>query len=286
MPTKHKKSWILVKGCEYNPERTLVLGQILIDPRQPSQPLLPYGPFPIRPDDVERSRQAGVNQSSGSLLEISFSVWAEVDLLPITGELGGGHTNQKDSSWSFDALEGQIVVPRIQDVKEALESETVTAHLHRTRFNFRKRLYIITGIRVAKGARKSQSSSVGIAADIGGGVDLAAVAGVPVNFGAGVGVSKASYQKDSFTGASDFVYAYRVNELHYGKDVYSKPYTVGDSFGVKKDAEALDDAMDTSDDEDEDMTRILVEGISETDHAGGMLRLSGSAEDTEEDYFL
>ncbi|KAL6403075.1 hypothetical protein AUP68_12407 [Ilyonectria robusta] len=205
----HKNSWILVKGCEYNPNRSLSLGQILTDPFQPSLPLLPDGPLPVPKDIVEFSYQDGVVHSYGHLLDTSFRIWADADLAPVTAELGSSRTTSNSLSWNFDRLEGQIFIPRIPYVTEALQSDSVVSQIKRSMFNFRKRLYIVTGVRIARGARMSDQRSCASGFNASLGVDGTAY-GVPATLGVDGGFSRASDTTNSFQGASDFVYAYRL----------------------------------------------------------------------------
>ena len=62
------------------------------------------------------------------------------------------------------------------------------------------------------------------------------------------------------------MYAYRVCEIHYGKDVYVAPYNKGDTFS---DNPEVGD-RESSDDEDEgqEQQRIMVEKIDTSDYSG------------------
>ncbi|CZR51367.1 uncharacterized protein PAC_01242 [Phialocephala subalpina] len=294
MPS-HKKSWILVKGCEYNPNRSLSLGQIFADPFEPSFPLLPDGPLPIPPANIEPSYQDSVTDSSSSLLSISFRIWAEIDLLPVKGDVGGHRQVSKSLSWHFDRLEGQIFVPRLADVIEAMKSDEVVSQIRRSKFNFRRRLYMVTGVRIARRARMAGKDSVSAGAHAKLGADLAAVGGPPATVGVDGSITNTTSNARSFQNASDFVYAYRLCEVYYGKEVYLKPYSDGETYGLKdnggedEDSEMVDD--DNMDDDDMgdvvEEDRIVVEGISGSDYAGdGELRKIPMPETDEEDYYI
>jgi hypothetical protein len=125
---------------------------------------------------------------------------------------------------------------------------------------------MITGVRVARGARLSQQTprTHGIEARVD--VDLAALAATPITVGPAGHISKTTANSYSFEGSSDFVYAYRVCEIHYGKDVHARPYNKGDTFGVDTTRDEVDD-IDTDDDRQEQI-RILVEKIASTDYNG------------------
>jgi hypothetical protein len=104
-------------------------------------------------------------------------------------------------------------------------------------------------------------------------VDLATVSIVPLKVGPETDITKEKEEPYSCEGASDFVYAYRVCEIHYGKDVHAIPYNRGDTFADGKDAEQdgndTDGGDDDSDGDDkEGDVRILVEKIADSDYAG------------------
>ncbi|KAK0111235.1 hypothetical protein ONS95_001609 [Cadophora gregata] len=146
-------------------------------------------------------------------------------------------------------------------------------YLQRSRFGFRKRLHMITGIRIARGARRSSKSSTTRGGNAKTMVDLTAVGGAPLKVGPEFEVTREKEGAYSFEGAQDFVYAYRVCEVHYGKSVYTKAYNKGDSFADGKNAgeEGLcqeDNDEDKYDDGDKDIPQILVENIAKQDFAG------------------
>lgn len=262
----HKKTWILVRGCQYVPGGSISLGQILVKPFDPSLPLLLDGPLKIPETAIERTHQTSVEVSSHSSLGGSFKIWADIDILPIKSELGAKHHTSKSTTWHFDRLDSEVMIPHLQDVQAAIVREEVVAQINRNKFNFRKRLYMITGIRIARGAKLQQKSSMSMGANAKVGVDLAALGVAPTTVGPAVDVTSTNSENHSFKNSSDFVYAYRVCEIHYGKDVYVKPFNKGETFGVHKDAKA-DKVSDEESEEEEELQRIVVEDMA-TDYTG------------------
>lgn len=266
---KQKKTWILVKGCEFKPGGIISLGQILTKPFEPSLPLLPDGPLGIPESGIERSYQASVGLASHTSLAGSFKIWADVSMLPIQGEIGANMRTTNCVYWHFDRLETEIMVPKLLDIQKAISKEEVVAQIHRKKFDFRKRLYMVTGVRVARGARLVQSSSKVMGGEAKVGVDLTAFTAAPLSVGPAIGLSTTTKTEYSFNDASDFVYAYRVCEIHYGKDVYAKPYNRGDAFRVRP----VDEQQGWSDSEEEEQEekeeiRISVEKLDESEYTG------------------
>jgi hypothetical protein len=266
MPNQ-KKTWILVKGCEYRPGGVISLGQILTKPFEPSLPLLPDGPLVVPESGIERSYQASVDLTSSTSLAGSFKIWADVVLLPVKGKIGGNLRTSGKESWHFDKLETEIMVPRLLDIQTAISKEEVVAQIQRNKFDFRRRLYMVTGVRIARGARLHQSAVKGFGGEAKVGLDLTALTAAPLSIGPAASASSTTCTKHSFTDASDFVYAYRVCEIHYGKDVYTKPFNKGDTFRVKPDDKGQDSSEDDDFDEDQQQ-RIVVEKIDESEYTG------------------
>jgi hypothetical protein len=261
---KQKKTWILAKGCEYRPGGTISLGQILVKPFEPSLPLLPDGPLPLPESGVERSYQSSVEAASYTALGGSFKIWADVSMLPIGGDLGGKFLNLKNVSWHFDRLETEIMVPRLLDVQTAISKEEVVAQINRKKFDFKRRLYMVTGVRIARGARLFQSDSRMVGGKVAASADLSVFSAVPLKSGSAVDFSSTKIANYSFNDASDFIYAYRVCEIHYGKDVYTKPFNKGDTFGLDHGGD--DESSDEDDEGGEE--RIVVEKIEDSEYTG------------------
>jgi hypothetical protein len=261
---KQTKTWILVKGCEYRPGGTISVGQILVKPFEPNLPLLPDGPLPLPESCIERSYQSSVGVASYTAIGGSFKIWADVSMLPVGGDLGGKFRDSKNISWHFDRLETEIIVPRLLDIQTAISKEEVVAQINRKKFDFKRRLYMVTGVRIARGARLYQSDSRMLRGEIKGSVDLTASSALPLNVGSGVDLKSTKIANYSFNDASDFVYAYRVCEIHYGKDVYTKPFNKGNTFGLDH---GRDNESGDEDDRDGE-ERIIVEKIEDSEYTG------------------
>jgi hypothetical protein len=158
------------------------------------------------------------------------------------------------------------MIPRLPDVQAAISREEVVAQINRSKFNFKKRLYMITGVRVARGAKLHQKGSGFIGGNAGVGVDLGAFGVAPVTVGVGGAGQSTSSENYGFKKSSDFVFAYRVCEIHYGKDVYVKPYNSGETFGTNDGGDG--DEL-SEDEEEEKRQKIVVEDIEASDYSGG-----------------
>jgi len=205
-----------------------------------------------------------VNVGTRSSLGGSFRLWADLDMLPIKSAIGTNRQISSSITWHFDRLDSEIMIPRLPDVQAAISREEVVAQINRSKFNFKKRLYMITGVRVARGAKLHQKGSESIGGNAGVGVDLGAFGVAPVTVGVGGAGQSTSSENYGFKKSSDFVFAYRVCEIHYGKDVYVKPYNSGETFGTNDGG----DGDTLSEDEEEKLQKIIVEDIETSDYAG------------------
>jgi hypothetical protein len=86
-----------------------------------------------------------------------------------------------------------------------------------TNSRFRKRLYIVTGLKIARGAQMRIMRSRANEVVTGINVDGAAVAGMPVGVGFEVSPGWGSDETGGFGGSDDFVFAFRVKKLRVSK---------------------------------------------------------------------
>jgi len=208
-----------------------------------------------------------VDIGTRSSLGGSFQIWADLDMLPIKSNIGTNRHTSSSITWHFDRLDSEIMIPRLPDVQAAISREEVVTQINRGKFNFKKRLYMITGVRVARGAKLRQKESGTVGGNAGVGVDLGAFGIAPVTVGVGGAGHNTSSKNYGFKKSTDFVFAYRVCEIHYGKDVYVKPYNSGETFGTN---DGRDEDGPSEDEEDEDKPqRIVVEDIETSDYSGG-----------------
>ena len=189
---------------------------------------MPGGPIPV-PDSIleETSFQTAVDIDSKEDLSAMFSLWLNVVGLPV-GAKAGASTNRSDElSWHFDKLTAKIISPSLVYINQSLEHGDVPTYVKR--FHLNRRLYIVTGVRTVHGARMQKKASQSTGINQGIEADMSEV--VPAKVGEKAEVTKSSENKESFKNASDFVYAYRLNEVNYWGTPTHKPYVKGEVHG-------------------------------------------------------
>ncbi|KAF3763413.1 hypothetical protein M406DRAFT_262729 [Cryphonectria parasitica EP155] len=216
------KRWILTKSCDYQPGGSLQLGQILAKPKYPSHALQPAGPLPL-PQGliVEHTSCEDLDVRVNDELAAHFDAWASFYLVSTNTEAVS--TRSKSFSWHFDKLDSITMTPSLDYVRAAMGHGDVPASLKK--WSFSMRVYMVTGVRIVSGARISRSNEA--EARLSGSAQVSLNTGIdPVGAGAGLG-SKSSHA-ESVGRTSDFVFAYRLNEIRYRGKITHEPYNGGE----------------------------------------------------------
>jgi len=167
-----------------------------------------------------------VNIDTTSEMAAMFGVWTKATCLPV----GIGTTMENDASseliWRFTSLGSNIMSPPLEYTRNAMKHGDVPEGLKR--WGFKKRVYMITGVRTAHGARmeKKESHSSTVQAQLA--ADGSALS-VPVGGGVRVAHSSSATNNVNFEKTTDFVFAYRLNEVNYRGRVTQKSYTKGET---------------------------------------------------------
>lgn len=298
-----KKSWVLVQGSKCSPDGPLCLGQILTDPYQPQHPLLPDGPPPISQSMIEFSHEDPSVHTTGSTIINSFGIWSVISFLP-NRDIKRIREISNSSSWEFTQLDSQTFFPRLSYVTEALNSDSVLEQIKQGRFDFRKSLFMVTGVRVARGARPCKDFSEDSTGTAKVGIDPAIAGGVVLTAGVKDGIDNPRSTFSPLLGASDFVYAYRLAEISYsrsdltnvhgiGETYYMSPFdmkvgTTGDSFDLlpfQENGYICADGDGENSSNNKAQQQLLVEDISTSDFHGGRKRQPIMVADFDEYYY-
>lgn len=214
--------WILTRTCDFQPGGILQLGQILAQPKDPSHALQPAGPLPLHEDlIVEHTSCQDLDIHVGNELSAHFDAWASFFI--VSTETSASSTRSKNVSWHFDRLDNMTVTPSLQYVKESMDHGDVRASLKK--WSFSARVYMVTGVRIASGARMSRSNEAAV------GLSTSATVSLNAGFdpaGGGAGVGSRYENAESIGKTSSFVFAYRLNEIRYRGKITHKPFGGGD----------------------------------------------------------
>ena len=264
------RRWIFTKSTEYRPHGVLRVGQILDRPFEPASALHPGGPLPT-PDVIlpEDSELRGVNVSQASELSAQFGLWTNLSGVgvPAKATADASKTQSGSEDWHIERISSKIITPSNDYVDDSLRHGDVPAKLKDVWF-FKKRLYMITGVRVVEGARmrtaEEKSSSIKIEAQGGDPGTKAGAGGV-------LSLANKSSRDRAFESATDFVFAYRLQEIYYfpvSKRSSHTPYNKGETSAATGPAKVVQPVVDYDDFEvlridDDDYDGEDIEGVYE-----------------------
>lgn len=259
--TRTYDGWIFTNTRKFASNGRLQIGQVLSKPFQPESALMPRGPLPVPKDViVDETEDKNVSISSESDLKAMFRMWAELNLIPVTGE-ANVHIGHSDSaSWHFDSLKSRQITPPLSYVQASMEYDEVPHHLKKWRWD--RRVFIVTGVTVAEGATAAKMNARAAGFKISASGDLSGTGST------GLGMAsefEANDSNEETTGeSSNFVFAYSVNEVYYRKMAHA-PFRKGEVQSVGNDhgTESRDGAPVIM------IETVVVDDINEEPYQGG-----------------
>jgi hypothetical protein len=252
------KRWILTRSTEYRPDGVLQVGQILADPYEPASALHTTGPLDLGDIVPEETALTNVTGSQASELSAHFGLWANLNLgllggsAPLGAGVDGSARTAQSQTWAVDRIASTIITPSDALVDSALHHGDVPSRLKR--WKFAQRLFMVSGTRVVHGARMKTAEESSVGGGLNAQADLTAATGGTVPGKTGImadGKSKES-QEMEFQGSTDFVFAYRLQEIHYysiPKTSSHKPFAQGNTAETREsDGKSLGSIQDEYDD--------------------------------------
>ena len=213
-----KKSYILVRSNEHAPDKDIVLGGIIIDPFEPQRPLNPgENRIPVPEDALRHHSYTAWQGDETREKSNSIGIYGSfLIFLGAGGDLDVTVKSGKSYERNFDELITDFFEPSVEYLVESLKTGPVKDFVFRT--TFKKDLYMLTGVKIAYGAR--MKSGVSRSHDVSAKLGISGtVFGAPGVGEGGPKFSTASDSKDniSFGKSSPFVFAYRLRKIHYSR---------------------------------------------------------------------
>ena len=214
-----------------------------------------------------------------------IGIWAR--FLQYTGvgaELAYKRGTSFEYDYQFEKLDTKFFDPDDEYIKMAVKVPEVEKKIRHE--NCQTPLYLVTGIKIARGAKMVDTTEKN--RDVTGGI-MASGSSAAVAATAGLEASTASQSSGtiSFSESSDFVFAYRINEIFYHEGNWSHDqYNKGAVYGISTPAEAQEKHDENRTDEPE----ILVDGLDLknqwTKHASVALEHFHSHEEDEDEFLF
>ncbi|KAJ3958536.1 hypothetical protein N0V92_004864 [Colletotrichum tropicale] len=201
---------------DYPPEGPIKLGNIITSVKKPHLPIscIP----PLDEDGVFRTQKRSVKYTKEKMQSGKFSILTKfLSILGFGIDVGAEVTKCDEESFIFNTIDTTQFNPSPTYLQHSIENTNVRRFLQAT--SYRKPVYVITGIKVVKGAEANTSKSRGIGGNIAVEVDGTLLSGGTVPVGEGPGVEGKVYDKKgtSWGGSSDFVFAFRVSRVFVNK---------------------------------------------------------------------
>ncbi|KAJ5692826.1 hypothetical protein N7462_002249 [Penicillium macrosclerotiorum] len=208
----------------------LCLGSIIRSTSTPQFPLNRSNIVPVvneNPPVVETDWKKTISAETG----IGCGVYAQF-LQLATGGLGlrpevqFEKSSQTADTFAFDTVTTLSFEPTPQFIDDAVKAPAVQAYLQepKQRFSPVVSLYLVTGMKLVKGAKikYSVSGTKGVTGNIG--IDVAPLA---ITAGPKAHWTKTNGDETEFSRNSEFVFAFRVKRLRFGRKVEAKEYNKG-----------------------------------------------------------
>jgi hypothetical protein len=230
-----KKTYILTRNTNYSPTGPFTLGSLLSDPLNPESIIENTYPPPfISLPSLQTSFQTSVNLSSTINTSGKFGVFTKfLSQFGLGADLS--YENASTSSREVEAqlLETKFFTPTLQYLEAVIQDIAVREYLEKQRF--RANIYVVTGVKIASGVESgSESDGKRIKSNVALGLD-GTPAGVPVNIGPEISITRTQKSHIDWGKCDDFIYAYRVKEVRYsvgrGTLVGTKD-AKGDLYGI------------------------------------------------------
>ncbi|KAE8454422.1 hypothetical protein EG329_000044 [Mollisiaceae sp. DMI_Dod_QoI] len=203
-----QKAYFLVPSIDYAPDELIKPGQIISSLKAP---YIAIG-SPIEPPRLYSSYQENWEDERRRSISGSIGIWAQflATILGISGDIVGNIERQDSTTWRFKRLDTYFIVPDQAYIEASMVVPEVKKFFEE---NPKKSAYMITGVKVAREAELIRSRRRLLGADGRVGIDTTAV-GAPVSGGPKASIQTERGEGQSFTGSSDFVFAYRLIKIY------------------------------------------------------------------------
>ncbi|KAM0189340.1 hypothetical protein ACHAPI_010106 [Fusarium lateritium] len=212
------------------PTGTLCLGSIIRSTSAPQYPLNRGSVVPVTdafPPVEETDWKKTVSNEKGQ----SLGVYAQF-LQVATGGLALGpevdvdYNNETESTFAFDILTTLAFEPTQAYVEEAVKAPAVQSWLRepRQKFALVSELFVVTGLKIVKGANIKYSASKTTTVKGNIGIDVAALG---TTFGPKGHWTSTDNETVESSRESEFVFAFHVKRLKFGRRLKLQEYTKG-----------------------------------------------------------
>ncbi|KAF8856771.1 hypothetical protein BDZ45DRAFT_803907 [Acephala macrosclerotiorum] len=239
-----RKTYFRMPDFDHPPNGLVQLGQIIASPRDPSQRLAP--PLPVI--NTQTNKKTNYHEVVAKARRGEIGLWVQflASIVGVGGDVTAKWARENNHILEFRELEASFFEPDNEYLQQSVaKSEIVRDHINKTPG---KSLYMVTGLKIARGARSIVQMRQAVGLDVKVGADALPFTGVPVQGGPAFKIDNALGARFQFDGSSDFVFAYRLLRI------IPKPHGVFKVKRHEKGAEILgndDQYLEDKDHQDE-----------------------------------
>ena len=247
------------------PAGPLCLGAIIRSTSSPQVPLNRASVIPVVNESlpvVETDWKKTITHET----KFGFGLYAQFLQLAIGGpgpEVE--HSRQRVNTFYFDTMTTLKFEPTPDYIHEAIQAPSVQTYLkdHKQRFAPSVSLFLVTGMKIVKGAniKYSTSATSGVAANVG--IASSALGGMSV--GPKGHWTRTTEDENEFKRGSEFVFAFRVKRLRFKKKVEAEDYNKGAFLSINdgKDNDGTQHVLIDDQDGSDIQTANLVSDVTE-----------------------
>lgn len=252
-----RKTYFLTPSFDYPPTGPVLLGNIISSPKYPDKPLNNASTRPAIPAAALTTitktdwKSTTAKSHSGKV-----GIWAKfLEVVVGAGvDVGTSWERGTENQYKFDKLETSFFEPQAVEgyLESAMKAPGVIGYLSKSRG--RKPLYIVKGVKIARGVTAKTLRTKANGGRLGVSVDGTLMA-APVSVGPELEAGIKKEDGVGFGGGDDFVFAYRLGRIKVDRrmgEAEEDDYNKGALF-------ALPGVEDSEEDEKEKATFLVTE---------------------------
>lgn len=208
----------------------VVLGRLIKDPKNPQSKIPKSKDKPHQPSKIYEGEKIDWQTTLDRLRSGSVGLWAKC-LQVVGGQLSLSQLKSSIEDHRFTTLETKYFLPDDEYLAGALQDPGVQAYLLVN--NWRKPVYLITGIKIARGASVNTEDTTERSAKIEVKANTSS-AGVPLAAGPQATYESRKKRGVTYAGSSDYIFAYQLTRMKpktKGQDCKAQGYVKGAVFG-------------------------------------------------------
>ncbi|KAF2120264.1 hypothetical protein BDV96DRAFT_322446 [Lophiotrema nucula] len=206
-----KPTYFEMPNFDTPPDSLVRLGQVIYDFEDPTTVVAPPLSFKDS-SQVHTSFQTNWESRKTESTSASVGVWTQflASLLGIGADASLLLERERSNVFILDRLDTSFFEPNLDYARAAMASPEAISFYEQ---NPRKPAFIVTGIKIARGAAVEQLKRLKYEIQGNAGINLTAVTGAPVTVGPKGSLGRTTTSSTGFSGSSDFVFAYRLKKI-------------------------------------------------------------------------